>query len=174
MDACTFHPEHAAAEYCEVCAEPLCGLCLWYTSAGHRLCRRHAREQAEAGQQVLPPQTYHEAIEPSLLSDQPDGGEDPAGIYQGNSIDLSGLLAAVVGLTTLFSCFGGVYCLPLFVLLLGGAAYFNASTAVDAKRTRRLALIGLAVVALMGVVMLAFILFYVALVVFLMATGSGP
>jgi hypothetical protein len=173
MEACAFHPDHAAVEYCEVCEQPLCGLCLWYTADGHRLCRAHARERSEAGEQVLPPQTYHEAIEPSLVRSPAGSGDEP-GIYRGNRTDLSALVAAVAGVITLLSCMGGVYCLPLAVLLLGGSAYLNAGQAVDALRTRRLAAIAIGIVAFMLLLVFAFVFLYVAFFVILVVAGSGP
>lgn len=173
MEPCAFHPEHAAVEYCEVCEQPLCGLCLWYTASGHRLCRAHARDRAEAGEQVLPPQTYHEAIESSLVRSQIGSAGEP-GTYRGNNTDLSGLVAAVMGLTTLLSCMGGVYCLPVVVLLLGASAFVNANQAVDAQRTRRLAAVGVGIVAFMFLLVFAFILLYIAFIVFLVIAGSRP
>ena len=173
MERCAFHPEHAAVEYCELCQQPLCGLCLWYTADGRRLCRVHAGDKAEAGEQVLSPQTYHEAIEPSLVRTSP-GAEEQPGIYHGNNSDLTALIAAVMGATTLLSCLGGVYCLPVAVLLLGASAYLNANQAVDARRTRRLAAVGVGVVAFMLLLVFGFFFFYLAFFVFLAVAGSGP
>lgn len=175
MDACTFHPDNAAVEPCEVCGRPLCGLCLWYTTDGHRLCEAHARERLADGAQVLPPETYQEAIDHSLR--RTPAGDDALlsangeKIYRGNSIDLNALIAAGLGLVTLASCCGGAYCLPIAGLVLGILAYTNADRSLDARRTRNLAAVGMGVAAFMLLTVLAAIGFYMAGILILVLTG---
>jgi uncharacterized membrane protein YidH (DUF202 family) len=174
MEVCAFHPEHAAVESCEVCNKPLCGLCLWYTAEGHRLCEVHARARQNAGEQVLPPHTYREAIPNSLWQAPEAAAESGRRVYRGNETDLGALLAAVAALTTVFSCMGGAYCLPLFIVLLGAATYINADQALDPKRTRLLAGLGVGAVALMLLVTFAFFAFYLLIVFVAIFAGGGP
>lgn len=166
MDYCVNHPDFNAIEHCEVCQRPLCGQCLWYEEDGRRLCEIHALEVKAAGGTVLPPETYAEAIDDSLVRRPAvaDSNPLPLGrtLYQGNSQDLGALIAAIVALTTLASCAGGIYCLPIFTFILGAAMYSNATSAQDPRRTRTLAGIGMGV----GVLFLFFILAYVGMMVF--------
>ena len=172
MDACVYHPDHGAIESCEVCRRPLCGLCLWYTEDGHRLCEAHARERAEAGTRVLPPQTYREAIATSLLR-SPAGAPDAGAIYQGNSNDVGALVAAIAAFAVVASCMGGAYCLPLFIVLLGAATYANADKAIDPRRTRLLAGTGIGVAGLFLLGIFAFVGFYI-LMFAVLALSGGP
>ena len=100
MDVCTNHPELTAVESCEVCQKPLCALCLWYTADGHRLCETHAQERELAGEAVLSPDTYREALAGSLRRKPaaPESGAQERTVYRGNSYDLASALAAVVGM----------------------------------------------------------------------------
>jgi hypothetical protein len=162
MEHCANHPDLVAVEHCEICGRPLCGHCLWYEEeSGRRLCENHAMEMKAAGAKVLPPETYAEAIDPSLVR-RPGGVVAEAAIpgqkfYQGNSQDLGALIAAVVAITTLASCAGGAYCLPVFALILGIAMYSNASAAHDPQRTRKLAGVGIGVGALFLVLVVVYI-----------------
>jgi hypothetical protein len=177
MDQCVFHPEHQAVERCEVCDRALCGLCLWYTDDGHRLCEIHARERQAAGEPVLPPETYAEAINSSLVRNGLQGVENgPDGApYQGNSQDLGALLAAIMAGTTLFSCVGGAYCLPVLAAALGLAAYLKADQAVDPRRTRILSGISLGVGALMLLCIVGYLVMVMGFVFFSIAVStSGP
>ncbi|MCI0395844.1 MAG: hypothetical protein L0332_14990 [Chloroflexi bacterium] len=175
MEHCVNHPDHAAVEHCEVCGRALCGLCLWYGEDGRRLCEIHAQELRAAGEEVLPPETYAEAIEPRLLK-QPAAGNAASVPYQGNSQDVTAFLAAVISLTTLFSCMGGVYCLPIVAAALGLAAFANASKAVDPQRTRTLAGVSLGIGGLMLLFILAYVGFFVGVMAFsfALATSSAP
>ncbi len=174
MDACINHPELAAIEACEVCRKPLCGLCLWYTADGHRLCEEHAKEQEAAGEVVLSPETYREALPSSLQPrpEEPSADQSQRTIYRGNSYDLTALIAAIVGVTTLVSCCGGYYCLPFVGLTLGIIAFVSADQALDTVRTRNLAVIGIAVMGVIVFAVLAFIALYVALIG--LAIVAGP
>ncbi len=182
-DTCVYHPQNAAVEQCEVCAKPLCGLCLWYTEDGHRLCAIHAQERAVAGEKVLPPHTYQEAFAAGVVRNRESAGaadDRPASagtptVYKGNNNDLLSLVAVVLGVATLASCFGGVYCLPFVGLALAAIAYYNAGQSVDPPRTRRLAAIGLGTSAAILLLVVAFVLLYIFLIIFaILASNSGP
>ena len=186
-DTCVNHPQNAAVEACEVCARPLCGLCLWYTDDGHRLCARHAQEREASGETVLPPHTYQEAFaagvrprqrpavlyEPGYDDDRPVVHTSPK-VYKGNNNDLLSLVAVVLGFVTLGSCFGGVYCMPFLALALGAIAYFNAEQSVDPDRTRRMALIGLGTSLVLFLALAAFAFLYFFFIIMAFAVGSAP
>ncbi|MFZ0545933.1 MAG: hypothetical protein WAM60_10875 [Candidatus Promineifilaceae bacterium] len=183
MEHCVFHPNRAAVEHCEVCNRALCGHCLWYTEDGHRLCEIHAQEREAAGETVLPPETYAEAINTQLVARQspekprqPKSSTDKDDIpYKGNSQDLMALLAAVMAGTVLFSCFGGLYCLPIVAFLLGIVGFLNASKAVDPQRTRLLSSVSLGVGGLMLMGILAYFAFFFMFIAFSFITASsGP
>jgi hypothetical protein len=159
MEHCVFHPTHTAVEHCEVCSRALCGHCLWYGEDGRRLCATHAREAETAGQRILPPETYAEAINSSLVARKaPAAGPQAFNVpYRGNNYDLNALLAAVMALTTLVSCMGGIYCLPLLAAVIGGVAYSNAASAVDPNRTRVLAGVSLGIGGFMLFAIFAYI-----------------
>jgi hypothetical protein len=179
MEHCVFHPNHTAIEHCEVCGRALCGRCLWYGDDGRRFCVTHAREVEVAGQPILPPETYAEAIDSNLVVQKAAATATAAAQahtlpYRGNNHDLNAFLAAVVAITTLASCMGGAYCLPILAAVIGGVAYSNASSAVDPKRTRLLAGISLGVggfmlFALFAYMSLMFLFF--ALAIFTAAGG---
>lgn len=180
-DSCVNHPENAAVESCEVCARPLCGLCLWYTEDGHRLCAGHARDREMAGESILPPHTYQEAFAAGVQRKREPAGHDddrPVSpgeptIYKGNNNDLFALVAVVLGFVTLASCFGGLYCLPFLAIALAAMAYFNAGQSVDPQRTRRFAAIGLGTSLVIFFVLAAFVFLYVFFIFFAIAASSG-
>ena len=172
-ESCSFHSEHQAVEFCEECRRPLCGLCLWYTGDGHRLCEEHARLRREAGEQVLPPQTYQEAIGPTLREQPAEKSSQSSPLYRGNNYDLSALVTALIGFMILASCSGGIYCMPVAALALGLLAYSNADKAVDPGRTRLLAGVGLGVVGLMVFAIISFITLYVILFAVVMTLSAG-
>ena len=89
------------------------------------------------GKAVISPETYQEAI-PGTISLKTEGTFTPDrdGIYRGNQTDLSALIAAMLSLTTLASCFGGIYCMPILALILGAIAYRNADIAIEGQRTK--------------------------------------
>ena len=163
-EVCMNHADHAAIEHCEVCGQPLCGLCLWYAADGRRLCGKDAALLADAGISITPPETYAEAIPASLSRPTPPLTSTDLP-YRGNSFDLASLLAAVLGAITLGSCLGLAYCLPFAAGLLGLYAYLNAPQSADPRRTRTLAGIGLAVAILM--------LLFLALALFIMLFAFG-
>lgn len=192
MDNCVFHPNREAVEYCEVCNRALCGHCLWYTEDGHRLCEIHAREKELAGETVLPPETYTEAISTRYVSrmsedndqeekaeqrakrsnDDNDKGSTP---YKGNSQDLTALVAAVMSITVLLSCMGGAYCLPIAAFILGIIGFTNASKAIDPHRTRVLSGISLGFGGLILLGLVAIIGFYVMFFAFtIFAATTSP
>lgn len=179
MDTCEFHPNHSAIEHCEVCDKPLCGLCLWYTDDGHRLCESHAKGREVEGQKVLPPHTYHEAIEGSLVRKDVPAGEatEPDSkekLYKGNSTDLNAFVAMMIGVVTIASCSGGAYCLPIVGFVLGIIAYRKADDSLDPKRTRTMAIVGMAIGSLIFLAIFAIIMLYVFIFAAAFASGSGP
>ncbi len=175
MEKCAFHSDNVAIESCEVCGRSLCALCLWYGADGLRLCETHAHEKQKGGEEVFSPATYADAIQNAQIarSEQQDH-EDREPPYQANKQDVTGLVSAVLALTALFSCCGGVYCLPIIGLALGAVAYFNADKAVDPSRTRRLAGIGLGAGGLMVLVSAACMVLYVTLLVVAMVSNPSP
>jgi hypothetical protein len=183
MEHCVFHPNRAAVEHCEVCKRALCGHCLWYTEDGHRLCEIHAQEREAAGETILPPETYAEAINTQLVARQSDekprprrSRDDKEDIpYKGNSQDLTALLAAVMSVTVLLSCMGGAYCLPIAAFLLGIVGFANAAKAVDPQRTKLLSGISLGIGGLMFLGIFAYIAFFFMFFVFsIIAASSAP
>ena len=173
MDYCAYHKDFVAIENCETCDRPLCSLCLWYTADGHRLCEEHAKERQNLGEQVYSPAVYAEAVQNTLelRSQSPD--EDDA-TYGANKQDVNALVSAIIAATALFSCCGGVYCLPVVALLLGAVAYFSADKAIDPARTRRMAGFGIGIGGLMLAIVVAFLGLYAALIVIAVVSSSRP
>lgn len=175
METCIVHPDHVAIEQCEVCHKPLCGLCLWYTEDGHRLCEVHAKEAEANGQTIVEPETYAEAVGTSLLKKPGDRQEqtaDEAGLYRGNQNDVGALAAAIMMLTMIASCSGGVYCLPILGLILGILFWLNAPQALNPQRTRVFAGISLGISGLILLAIFCFIAFYIF--IFAFAFASSP
>lgn len=178
MESCTFHPDHVAIEHCEVCHRPLCDLCLWYADDGRRLCASHARAYASTGGEVHPPETYDEALQPREITDPtlpPPRDQAP---YRGNSTDLYAALAVVMGATSLASCMGFAYCLPVLSGILGLVAVMNAKNALDPQRTRTFGAIGIGIGLLALIPILLFFSYFFIMVLFFIysaATGNlGP
>jgi hypothetical protein len=143
-ETCYRHPTRLAVEHCEVCSRPVCGSCLWYAENGQRLCPDHAAERLKAGETVTPPEKYAEGIVHSEASAAQAGGGGRRWPYQGNSTDLSALVAGLIGVGTLLSCFGLAWALPFLAFGLGLVAWLQAKDAADPHRTRWLAGLGLA------------------------------
>ena len=161
MDHCANHQDHVAVEDCELCDRPLCALCLWYGSDGKRLCEIHASELRDGGKEVFPPTEYADAIHNSLIVQaETERAADRPVTYKGNNQDIGALLSAVLAVTALFSCCGGLYCLPIIALALGAVTYLNADKAIDSSRTRHLSGIGLGAGALMVLAIFACIGLY--------------
>jgi hypothetical protein len=155
-ETCYRHPSHLAVEHCEICRRPVCGACLWYAESGERLCPDHAAEFLQQGRTVTPPERYAQGIGPSEVSAaRPAMSNLP---YQGNSTDVSALLAAVAGLSALLSCAGFTFLFPIVAFALGLAAWLQARNSADPTRTRWLAGFGVA----SGGVFVAVILVFVA------------
>lgn len=174
-ETCANHPDHPAAEHCEICRRPLCGLCLWYGDDGRRLCAEHARAAAAEGVRVVPPEAYAEGIGASLVAQTAVEAKKESWPYRGNREDVVALVAAVVGLVTLISCFGGVYCLPVFGAVLGLAAFADAGRAADPKRTRRLAAVGIALSIIVVLCLALYLVGVFGAMALLAASGSsGP
>lgn len=163
---CHYHPERIALERCEVCGKALCAYCLYYTDDGQRLCVEHAEAARAIGVQVDDPGTYADQLigaQVGASRKQKRGETDERrALYQGNSTDLTGLVAMVLGLVGLGTCCGVGYCLPVFGFGLSIAALLNANKAHDKGRTRRLGMIGLLSSGVLVLAMVACIAFYVA------------
>lgn len=172
---CFQHPDRAAVEHCEICRRPVCGLCLWYAESGERLCSAHAAEFEKEGKVVHPPQRYAEGIALSEASAVRPPVQDVP--YRGNSTDVGALVAAVAGLSALASCAGLAWALPLIALVLGLVSWLQSKDAVNARRTRWLAVIGMAsggafLLFLVSIFALMFLCFFLQFV--LMASVRTP
>ncbi len=175
MESCANHPDHAAIEHCEVCRQPLCGLCLWYTEDGHRLCEVHAHEAEARGEHVLEPDTYAEAVGTSLIKANHEKREQPVdepGVYRGNQNDIGALIGAILAITMIASCSGGIYCLPIIALVMGILFWLNAPQAINPHRTRVFAGITLGISGLILMAIFCFIAFYIFMFAF--AISSAP
>ena len=142
VEVCIRHPDRAAVERCEVCRRPVCGSCLWYANSGERLCPEDAAIWRAAGRPISPPERYAAGISPSEASailTTPDRAP-----YHGNSTDVGALLATVVGLLGLASCFGAAYVIPFAAFALGLVGWLHAKDAISPSRTRWLSGIGMA------------------------------
>jgi len=141
-ETCFQHPGRPAVEHCEICRRPVCGLCLWYAESGERLCSAHAAEFEKEGKVVHPPERYAEGIALSeAAAARPPAADVP---YRGNSTDVGALVAAVAGIVALASCAGLAWVIPFFALALGLVSWLQSKDAINAKRTRWLAVIGMA------------------------------
>lgn len=175
METCIVHPDHVAIEHCEVCFKPLCGLCLWYTEDGHRLCEVHAKEAEANGQKIVEPETYAEAVGTSLIKANNEKREqtvDESGVYRGNQNDVGALIGAVLAITMIASCSGGIYCLPIITLVMGILFWLNAPQAINPQRTRVFAGISLGISGFILMAIFCFIAFYIFM--FAVAISSAP
>ena len=141
-EVCFQHRGRPAVEHCEICRRPVCGFCLWYADSGERLCPAHAAEFEKEGKVVHPPERYVEGIAPSEASVVRPPAQDVP--YRGNSTDVGALVAAVAGIVALASCAGLAWVIPLIALALGQVSWLQSKDAINAKRTRWLAVIGMA------------------------------
>lgn len=161
---CVNHPDRIALERCEVCGKPLCAYCLYYTSDGQRLCKDHAEEARVMGAQIEEPGAYAN----QLIGAQVGAfGKEKRGqrasdetLYKGNSHDLTSFIGMLLGLITLASCCGAIYCLPIVGLALSFVGLLDAKKAYDPKRTRKYSLIGLLVSGLFVLVIVGFFTMY--------------
>lgn len=156
MDSCINHPDHAAIEHCEVCGDPLCDLCLWYADDGRRLCEEHARAHEAEGGSAQPPERYEGGIRVREV----DEAAAPAAPFQGNQTDLMAAAAVLIAATTIFSYFGGIYCLPVVALFLSIAALTGRTKGLDPERTRVLGILGVMLSAFGILPILFFICFF--------------
>ncbi len=175
MDTCYKHPDRPAVEHCELCRKPVCGSCLWYAESGERLCPEHALEFVDQGKPVQGPSRYASGIlhsEASALTAKT--AEAP---YKGNSTDLGAVVAAVSGVMGLATCFGLSWLVPLVAFMLGLVMWFQAKDALDPRRTKWLAGVGMAGGGVFVVVIGAFfvLMFGVfAFAAFMASVNSGP
>lgn len=139
---CYRHPDRPAIEQCETCGRPVCAACLWYTEDGERLCEEHAAGRKATGEPIVPPERYVEAHD-DAQADALRGAHTATAPYQGNTIDVLALVAAVVGVVAFSLNFGGIYVLPIFGLVLGALAVLQAGQSLNRKRTATLGWIAL-------------------------------
>ena len=142
-ETCINHPERAAVEHCEVCHNPLCAYCLYYTSDGQRLCQQHANQAAASGAFIRAPGVYAEGLVPAQVA----AGQQPATtspLYAANHTDLLALFGLVMTGFSLAMCIPGAICLLGPVgMILSAVAFINARDAHNPTRTRRMAGIGM-------------------------------
>lgn len=157
---CVNHPERAAVEYCEVCGDPLCAYCLYYTSDGQRLCKRHADKAAASGAFIRAPGTYADGLIDSQLSATRVQPSLPAA-YQGDAIDVLALIGLLFGVVSIMLCIPGGCCLvgPIG-MILSIVALVGAKDARDPVRTRTMASVGALLSAVWIVVLTACIIAY--------------
>jgi hypothetical protein len=118
---------------------------------------------------VTPPERYSEGIAHSEAAAYRPAA--PAQPYQGNSTDLTALIAALAGAMALLSCAGLSWAIPLAAFILGLVAWLQARDAANPGRTRALAGLGLAGGGVFVLVMIGFAL--IMLLCFLLAVLSS-
>lgn len=139
---CYRHPERAAIEQCETCGRAVCAACLWYTEDGERLCEEHAQARKAQGEPVVSPERYVDAHDDAQADAQrlPLG---PTAPYQGNTLDVLALVAAVIGAVAFAANFGALYVLPIFGVVLGLVAVLQAGQSQNRRRTATLGWVAL-------------------------------
>lgn len=157
---CVNHPGRAAIERCEVCNEPLCAYCLYYTNDGQRLCKTHADEAQEAGAFIRAPGAYAGA----LIGAQVDASQakpEKTAAYSGDAVDILAFIGLMFGIVSLMCCFPPALCLigPIG-LVTSVVALVTAKDAHDPGRTRTLAGVGITLSSLLVVVLLLCIVAY--------------
>jgi hypothetical protein len=154
MATCINHPERAAVEHCEVCNNPLCAFCLYYTSDGQRLCKLHADQAEAAGAFIRNPSNYAGGLIASQVSAGLKKKESEAQ-YEGNSADLMALIGMILGIISLSICIPGSTCLigPIGIVL-SVVALTGAKDARNPSRTRTMAGVGLTLSILWIIMML--------------------
>jgi hypothetical protein len=174
QQACSFHPDYASVEQCEVCARDLCDVCLWYDDSGRRLCVTHARAHEAGGGEVYSPEHYDEALSPQIIDPYAAIVPIDKAPYRGNSQDMTAGIAALIGITSLASCFGGMYCLPVFGGILGVVSLLKASESLKPDRTRNLSLVAI-FIGILGLapIVLALGYFGMMMLIFGAAAASG-
>src|SRR5262249_7588653 len=150
---CVNHPGRAAIERCEVCNDPLCAYCLYYTDDGQRLCNTHAEKAHEAGAFIPAPGAYAG----SLISGQIDASKskpDRPAAYEGDAVDVLAFIGLLFGIVSLMCCFPPALCLigPIG-LVTSVVALVTAKDARDPGRTRTLAGVGITLSSLLVVVL---------------------
>ncbi len=160
-ETCINHPERAAIEHCEVCHEPLCAYCLYYTSDGQRLCQAHADQAAASGAYIRAPGVYANGLIPTQVEADRKPKEPTAALYEGNTADLIAFIGLLLGVVSIAACIPGLNCLIGPVgLVVSLVAFFNAREARNRSRTRTLAGLGAGLSALMLIIGAACIFWY--------------
>lgn len=157
---CINHPERAAVEHCEVCGDPLCAYCLYYTSDGQRLCKKHAEQAAKSGAFIRPPGDYAEGLIDSQLSaTRVQPALPPA--YEGDAIDILALIGLLMGIVSVMLCIpGACFLFGPIGMILSIVAWVRAKDARDPSRTKTMASIGMLLSAVWIVVLAACIIAY--------------
>ncbi|MCB0210657.1 MAG: hypothetical protein KDJ52_15060 [Anaerolineae bacterium] len=97
-------------------------------------------------------------------------------IFQGNGYDLAAFVGVIVGGMTLLSCFTfgvGQYCMPIIPIILGVIGLLTAKDSLNPDRTRRLSWLSIAAGAVILLLIIIFVGFYIGLIVFGVAADSG-
>src|SRR5450432_408421 len=162
QSTCINHPERAAVESCEVCLNPLCAYCLYYTSDGQRLCKTHAEQAAASGAYIRAPGNYAEQLIGAQLEASRNQVAQHAA-YEGDAVDVLALVGMVLGIVSVMLCIPGICCAvgPLG-MVFSVVALVGAKNAHDPSRTRTMAGIGALLSALWIAVILICALSYAA------------
>ena|SRR5258708_292037 len=157
---CVNHPGRAAIERCEVCNDPLCAYCLYYTNDGQRLCKPHAEEAQEAGAFIRAPGAYAGALIGAQVDASHAKPEKPAA-YEGDAVDVLAFIGLLFGIVSLMCCFPPALCLVGPIGLVASVvALVTAKDARDPARTRTLAGVGITLSSLLVVVLTLCIVAY--------------
>jgi hypothetical protein len=153
---CVNHPERAAIEHCEVCGDPLCAYCLYYTSDGQRLCKTHAAQAEAAGAFVRSPDVYAEGLVPAQVEASRRPAYPTAAPYEGNTPDVTALIGMMIAVVSLLMCIPGFNCLLGPVgLIVSLVALFTSRDARNRSRTRIMAGIGIGLSSLWMLIVIA-------------------
>jgi hypothetical protein len=136
------------------------------------LCVSHARAFESTGGKVHSPETYDEALQPRELDDPLLPTQQDRVPYRGNNHDINAAIAVVIGATSLASCMGFMYCLPIIGGILGVVAMMNAKYAIDPQRTRTLGAVGLGI-GLVGLIPLVLFLGYFVMIFVFIAFSAA-
>ena len=94
--------------------------------------------------------------------------------FEGNNNDLMAVSGAIVAVTVLMSCVPGMSCLPPFIPgVLGLLALLSADQAVDPKRTRMYAWVGIGFTIFTICMMALIVLFYVGIFAFSLSMSAS-
>ena len=124
---------------------------------------------------ILEQETCGEEVGTSLIKSLNERRERPVdepGVYRGNQNDVGALVAAIMAITLIASCSGGIYCFPVIGFILGVVFLMNAPQAINPQRTRIFAGISLGISGLILLAIFCFVAFYVFMIA--LAVSSTP